>query len=210
MFRFEKDMLPVIEEKIGRRYKSVKCIREFNSGNGISDLTFAVFNNKKPEISIQNYAEMYYLITFFNKLGEKICVDDLMSIQNLNRQTLISLVQKLAQNSFIIEKDGYCIVKKLYRSAFKNIISIEAKLKKWRDGFYQAMRYKCFSHKSYLAVPEIYINNVDTRLLIENNIGLISVVNDAVKIVIEPRSEKPKDLVSFYHLSENMYFSNIV
>lgn len=210
MFRFEKDMLPIIEEKIGRKYKSVKCIREFNSGNGISDLTFAVFNNKKPEISIQNYAEMYYLITFFNKLGERICVDDLMSMQNLNRRTLVSLVQKLAQSSFIIEKEGYCIVKKLYRPAFKSIISIEAKLKKWRDGFYQAMRYRCFSHKSYLAVPNRHIKNVDTSLLIENNIGLISVVNDAVKIILEPRSEKPKDLVSFYHLSENMYFSNIV
>ncbi len=209
MFRFEKDMLPIIEEKIGREYKSVKCIREFNSGNGISDLTLGVLNDTQPEIAIKNYAEMYYLITFFSKLGEKIFVDDLLSMQNLNRRTLISLVQKLAQSNFIIEKEDYCIVKKLYRPAFKNIISVEAKLKKWRDGFYQAMRYKCFSHKSYLAVPDGYVKNVDTSLLVENNIGLISVVNDGVKIIIEPHSEKPSDLVSYYHLSENMYFSTL-
>lgn len=207
MFRFEKDMLPILEDGIGRKYRSVKCVREFNSGNGISDLTFAVLNDTQPEISIQNYAEMYYLITFFNKLGKKIFVNDLLSMKNLNRKTLTNLIQKLERRNFIIEKEGYCVVKKLYKSAFKNIISVEAKLKKWKDGFYQAMRYKCFSHKSYLAVPDNYIRNVDTNLLIQNNIGLISVVNTGVKIIIEPHSEKPTDLVSYYHLSENIYLS---
>lgn len=200
-------MLTIIEEEVGRKYKKIKCIREFNSGNGISDLTLAVFNDTEPEITIRNYAEMYYLITFFNRIGEKIFIDDLLSVQNLNRRTLIDLIHKLKQNNFILEEEGYCIVKKLYYPVFKSIISVEVKLKKWRDGLYQAMRYKCFSHKSYLAVPGEYIRNVDTNLFIENNIGLISVLDNKVKIIIEPHFKKPNDLISYYHLSENIYFA---
>ncbi|OYT13330.1 MAG: hypothetical protein B6I19_05700 [Bacteroidetes bacterium 4572_114] len=204
MFKFEKDMLPVIENAFYQKFDNAKFIREFNSGNGISDLTVATPNDEKPSIVINNYNEMYYLINFFNRKGKVIHPKKLVSKKNLNSKTFSNLITKLLDGGYVSEQEGYYIVERLYKSPVKNIISIEAKLSKWRDGYYQALRYKCFSHKSFLAVSSKYIKNVDIDLFRKVNVGLISVLEDYVKIIVNPKREIPKDTIAFYHLSESV------
>jgi len=204
MFRFEKDMLPVIENAFYQKIDNARFIREFNSGNGISDLTVATPSDEKPSVTINNYSEMYYLINFFNRKGKVIHPKKLVSKKNLNSKTLSSLVAKLLDGGYLTEKEGCYIVERLYKSPVKNIISIEAKLSKWKEGYYQAFRYKCFSHKSFLAVSSNYIKNVDFDLLRKDNIGLISVLKNDVKIILNPKREIPQDTIAFYHLSESV------
>ena len=204
MFRFEKDMLPVIENAFHQKFDNAKFIREFNSGNGISDLTVATPNDEKPSVEIKSYSEMYYLINFFNRKGKVIHPQKLVSKKNLNSKTLSSLVGKLLAGGYVTKKEGCYIVERLYKSPIKNIISIEAKLSKWKEGYYQALRYKCFSHKSFLAVSSNYIKNVDFDLLSKGNIGLISVLKNDVRIILDPKRENPQDLIAFHHLSESV------
>jgi len=207
MFRFEKDMLPVIEEEFYKKFDNAKFIREFNSGNGIADFTFATLNNEALSIVIKNYSEMYYLINFLNRKGEKIHPDKLIIQNNLNPKIFSSLIIKLLEGGYLSQNESCYIVQQKYKSPIKNIISIEAKLCKWKDGYYQALRYKCFSHKSYLAISSRYVKNVDYDLLRQDNIGLISVLENKIEILINPIIQKPQDLIAFYHLSENMVFN---
>ncbi|MFC1512503.1 hypothetical protein ACFL4S_00470 [bacterium] len=118
------------------------------------------------------------------------------------------LIEKLAQNNFLIKKNDYYIVKELYKPSVKKLIAIEAKLNNWKEGFYQALRYQCFSHQSYLALSSEKIKNVDTNLLIAHKIGLISVFKDKIKFIINPRVTKPKNITAYYHLSKYIVCQN--
>lgn len=204
MFRFEKEMLPIIKSGLGKKYVKAKCFQEFNSGNGISDLTFATLNNNVPSIRIGNYAEMFYLINYFNRKGKKINPENLISKNNLNSKILLNLINKLLIGKYITPLDNSYRIEKIYHSPVKKIISVEAKLSNWKDGFYQAQRYKCFSHKTYLALSSKYVKNVDLDLFAEKNIGLICVDQDHLDILIEPSFSLPNDLVAFHHLSETL------
>jgi len=53
------------------------------------------------------------------------------------------------------------------------IIAIEAKMKDWRKGFVQAIRYKVFANKVYLAIPAEVEHLVDRKLLKKHKVGLI-------------------------------------
>ncbi len=204
MFRLEKDMLPILENSLVQLFNGLKVKREFNSGNGISDLTCAIIDENPQDLYIRNFSEMYYLINFFNRKGKKINIGQWQSKQNLDRKTLSSLFTKLLNAGYLKEEDNYLVVEQTYKPAVKQVFSIEAKLKNWKEGYYQALRYKCFSHKSFLAISHEYAKNVDLKLLRDNNIGLISVFPDDIQIINNPRKENPSNKIAFYHLAESI------
>lgn len=204
MFRLEKDMVPIIENSLIQKYNGLRVKREFNSGNGISDLTCAIIDGNRPDFYLRSFNEMYYLLNYFNIKGKKIIPGQWHSKQNLDKKTLTSLFSKLLNAGYLKEEDNYLVVEHTYKSPVKQVLSVEAKLKKWKEGFYQALRYKCFSHKSFLAISYEYVKNVDLSLLKENNIGLISVFPDAIKIVLQPKKENPSNKIAYYHLAESI------
>ncbi|MBN2348113.1 MAG: hypothetical protein JXJ22_04710 [Bacteroidales bacterium] len=203
MFKLEKDMLPIIEYSFSQLYEDLKIKREFNSGNGICDLTCAILNNYPPDITINNFNEMFYLLNYINIKGKRISPANMISENNLDKKTLNKLLSKLHKAGYLKEEENYLVIEKTYKPLVKKVISVEAKLKNWKDGFYQALRYKCFSHKSFLAISNEFVRNVDVNLFKEHNIGLISVYSDDIKILYNPKSENPTNKTAYYHLSEN-------
>lgn len=85
----------------------------------------------------------------------------------------------------------------LFEKTQKNIryvISIELKLKNWKQGIIQAFRYKNFSNDVYLMIDEKYIkpalNNID--IFKKYNVGLASFsIDKKFVIYFMPISEKP-------------------
>ena len=71
-------------------------------------------------------------------------------------------------------------------------ISIEVKLRDWKNGILQAKRYLRFSDYSYLAILEKYQRNIDMDELKNSGIGLI-VVGDTIKQVIKPKKSRQCD-----------------
>ena len=106
-------------------------------------------------------------------------------------------IKQFNDNTFLKQKDIVPLV--------SDIIAIEAKLSDWKNGFYQALRYKYFAHESYLAISESKVKNVDLQLLIEHGIGLIAVCNNEVKIVLNAKNEKPINYASCLYSSQNFY-----
>lgn len=204
MFKYEKEMIPVLEQEFVKKYSNASMIREFNSGNGIADLTIAVESDVKPTVSIKNYSEMYYLTNFFNRKGKRIFSQKLIKENKLDKKTLYTLIKKLIKGNYLIQQDESYVVLELYKPSVKRFIAIEAKLNKWKEGFYQASRYRCFSHKSYLALPHDKIKNVDIDMLSAYKIGLISVFKDMIKIINNPPLQSPKNITAYYHLTESV------
>ena len=199
MFRYESEMIPVLIENLSKIFNTEYITTEFSTGNGVADLVFATEMNEE-KLFFNDYGMMSLFVNLFQ---QNKTLNALTLYENcFDKTRLKKLINHLEGEEYIC-CDGDKITRtRKYKPHTQNLFSIEAKLKDWKSGFYQALRYKFFSHKSYLAYPKHYIHRVDLQLLKENNIGLISVEADRIEFVYRPKIEKPQDVISFFFLSE--------
>lgn len=204
MFKYEKDMIPILGEELSKLYNTKHFFHEFDSGNGVADIVLAVDVDCR-NYTIVDYDLMFVIMNSFNRMNKKIKIKEFLNNTFLNKKKAVSLLDFLETNGYTEKIDtNYILIKSKYTPPIKQIISIEAKLSDWKSGFYQALRYKVYSHKSYLAISDEYAHRVDKDLLIQNNIGLIIVSEDKISISIEARSNKPSDSIAQAYLSEKM------
>ena len=199
MFRYESEMIPVLIENLSKVFKTEYITTEFSTGNGVADLVFTTEMNDE-NLFLNDYALMSLFVNLFHQ-NRNLTTKHLDKVGH-DKLRLRNLLVHLENDQFI-EYDGHKIIRnRKYKAHTQNLFSVEAKLNDWKSGFYQALRYKFFSQKSYLAFPEKYIHRVDLDLLKEHNIGLISVGQENIQFISKPKTEKPKDITSYYFLSE--------
>ena len=199
MFRYESEMIPVLIDNLSKVFKTEYITTEFSTGNGVADLVFTTEMNDE-DLYLNDYALMSLFVNLFQQ--NKHLTTKYLQKSSIDKTRLKNLLTHLEVNDFI-GYDGEIIIRnRKYKAHTRNLLSVEAKLNDWKSGFYQALRYKFFSHQSYLAYPEKNIHRVDLDLLKEHNIGLISVGDDKIRFISKPKSEKPKDLTSYFFLSE--------
>ena len=208
MFKFEKEMIPVLRKCLSEKYQTKYFIDEFNSGNGIADLVFTTEEIDNSKNYLLDYELIYIIFKYFNRKNKKIEVEKLFKDTFLTKQQSYNLINYLLDNDVLesIDEENFYIKKK-YSPPIKKIISIEAKLFDWKGGFHQALRYKAYSHKSYLAISEEFAHRVDRDLLKEHNIGLIIVSPEKVDISIKIINEEPSNSIAHAYLSEKMAYS---
>lgn len=203
MFRFEKDMIPVLRKSLSQIYKTSYFVEEFSSGMGIADLVFTTGVIKRDRVLL-DFQAMYYLNQYFNKKTKNIRINDFIKMYSLDRKKAKLTLNFLRYLDLIKDhEDGTFCVQGLFTPSTKELYSIEAKLKDWRQGLYQAIRYKNYSQKTFLAISQEFIHRVDHSLLAENNVGLISVNCNEATVIIDPRLSVPLNKTAFYYLSEN-------
>lgn len=80
----------------------------------------------------------------------------------------------------------------------KEIIAVEAKVRKWEKIFRQVLFCKLFADKVYAAFPEVMLEKISLSPFRKYGIGIIS-VNDCIKIIIESRKSRKiqKDLKNY-------------
>lgn len=199
MFRYESEMIPVLIDNLSKVFKTEYITTEFSTGNGVADLVFTTEMNDE-DLYLNDYALMSLFVNLFQQ--NKHLTTKQLQKSSIDKTRLKNLLTHLEINDFI-GYDGEIIIRnRKYKAHTRNLLSVEAKLNDWKSGFYQALRYKFFSHQSYLAYPEKNIHRVDLDLLKEHNIGLISVGDDKIRFISKPKTEKPKDLTSYFFLSE--------
>lgn len=203
MFRFERDMIPVLKENLSYIYNTEHFVEEFSSGLGIADL---VFTTQKVDVrdKMVDYESMYYILNYFNNTNHIINPAELISKYSLKKGKLYEVISLLKDLKYITDyKEGLFIVLRNYKPCLLDLNSVEAKLGDWKKGFYQALRYKHYSHKCFLAISNEYAHRVDKNLLKTNNVGLISVFPTKIEIILDPLMEEPVNKTAFYFLSEN-------
>jgi hypothetical protein len=198
MFRYERDMIPVLIEHLSCLYGTTYFKAEFGSGNGIADLVFTT-EMTTEDLVLDDYGLMDHFVTYLS--GERLL--STASQGDLgSRSRPIRLARLLEANNFIRIEGDQIVQLRPYQPHTRNLIAIEAKLHDWKSGLCQARRYQFFAHKSFLALPENVIHRVNLEMLEENDVGLISVALDQIKIVIDPEPASPVDLTAYYFLSE--------
>lgn len=204
MFKYEKDMIPILGKELSKLYNTKHFFHEFDSGNGVADIVLAVDVDCR-NYTIVDYDLMFVIMNSFNRMNKKIKIKEFLKNTFLNKKKAVSLLDFLELNGYTEKIDtNYILIKSKYTPPIKQIISIEAKLSDWKSGFYQALRYKVYSHKSYLAISDEFAHRVNKNLLKQNNIGLIIVSSDAIEITLDVKNEKPTNNVAQAYLSEKM------
>jgi hypothetical protein len=192
-------MIPVLVDNLSKVFNTEYITTEFSTGNGVADLVFTTEMNEE-KLFLNDYGMMSMFVSLFQQ--NKKLNSELLYETCFDKIRLKKLLNCLEGDEFICIDGDKIIRTRKYKSHTQNLFSVEAKLKDWKSGFYQALRYKFFSHKSYLAYPKQYIHRVDLKLLKENNIGLISVELDNIEFIYKPKTEKPQDVISYFFLSE--------
>jgi hypothetical protein len=204
MFRYEKDMIPILKEHLSTMFNTNYFVEEFSTGIGIADLVFTQ-NIEARTTSINDFESISYILNNINSnKSKKISIEDRLNTNKLSKAKFLKLISFLEELECISIMDNNIIkVKKQYKPRTDELYSIEAKLRDWRGGLYQALRYKNYSHKCYLAISQSYLRLVDIELLKLNNVGLISVSNDSIEIILKPKKENPINKIAQFYLSEN-------
>lgn len=198
-------MIPILKRDLAKIFGSTHTAEEFISGNGRPDLVFACASNEQSlwKRVPPDYQMLHLLIEYLNKAGRVIHVDEIFGTEVRSSKKIKPVLDKLSESGFIefMDKDRF-IVRKKYKPVANEFVSIEAKLRDWKSGVYQAVKYGAFSNCSYLAISAEYLDKVERRFLKERGIGLISVSSLSAKIIIQAKKHKPESIISHYYLSE--------
>lgn len=207
MFKAEKDMIPVLKSSLSKQYNTVNFVDEFNSGNGIADLVLTTDEIITDVDYVLDYQLVHIILKYFQNRRTKISIEELYSNIQLSKSKRRELDTYLMHRNIakIIDETYYVLQR--YRPPIKKIISIEAKLSDWKGGFYQALRYKIFSHESYLAISAEFAHRVDKELLKMHNIGLIITFPDKAIIEVKSKREKPSNMLANAYLSEKLAYT---
>jgi len=200
MFRYEKNMIPVLKEFFKERFNQNLSVEELNTGIGIADIVFSNKINRR-DYYFDNFELLFHTLTLINRKNKKISEIDFVS--RSSKKQIKSIIEKYLSMELIEEYDSkYYYIKNKLTPSITEFYAIEAKLKDWKSGLYQAIRYKNFAQKSFLALSSEYIHRVDKNLLLQNNIGLISVSIDNTRILFNPKKDTPNDEVAYFYLGE--------
>lgn len=201
----EEHLLPVIANNKKSFGSKFSHISELSSGFGIADIVFYRLDTKvvRKRIAerfppIESF-DLIKIITLLNLIKAKtINLTSLKKILPPSRETREEIISFLIEKNFLVpNKRSKTDFKKglTYKIGLKEIIAIEAKLRNWQRGLYQAYRYRQYANKSYLALHSKYVHRalVNKEHFVRSNVGLIEVNDKDIKIHIEPKRESSKE-----------------
>ncbi len=182
--------------------------REVGVGYGIADLVLFKPNkskvlkrlghNQHRRLLNENYFKVLGNITDYEVSEIPTHIKEIESRVAISSGTLkYSILPDLKKAGYIREVDkNYYLKINGWLPIGKELIAIEAKLHDWRRGLQQAVRYKSFAHKSYLAVPSNLIKNVPREEVERYGVGLISFDPESrkKKIIVAAKSRTPLNL----------------
>ena len=195
----ERSMIPILKHGLGLlkhdSKKSFIQLEEFSAGTGISDLT--VFNidkrilreRKRTSQTPVTGANQIKILTAILQL-ERATKAAVAEYTSLSQPTVTKLLAGLINSGLVAEKEGAYVAERGIKGATtENIIAIEAKVKDWKSGVRQAMRYKEYADYSYLAIYESHINNClkNSMIFEQLGIGLIGVSDEGVTLHLEAK-----------------------
>ena len=187
---------------------------EFSVGRGIADLyivdedQIALRKRKDlavPAVTDKTQNQIVEIISRADGIRYEELLEYLSQHKLINTKHHLSM---LFEQGVIYSNDTQRIYVKEIADAniIKHSVAIEAKVRDWRKGIKQALRYKNFADKSYLALYESHVNVARDNLHVFEtlNIGLIGVSDTGINVYYEPTANA-KDPVKCLLASERVY-----
>ncbi len=97
----------------------------------------------------------------------------------------------------------------LARTSCGKLVAFEAKLKDWKRATHQAYKNTSFVDKAYVVMPADVANRIDKKQISvfqSYGVGLCTVVNDSVSILIEANKSPGEPLLPWISKKAHIYF----
>lgn len=180
----------------------IAVVREIDSWSGIVDvLALSATAESWAHLTTRHRAAISRLTPAGARLlarlpcSRYVTVDELVASLGVSRSTLLRYIRILRAAGLIKVRGTSARRIKNVRNLVR-VLAIEVKVKDWRQGFYQAMRYRAFSNEVALALPLSVAKRVKKRcqrMIRDFRIGLIGIdeVQRELKWLVRPRSRRP-------------------
>lgn len=200
MFTSEKELVEKLVEELQIKYKTKYIVRELRGGNNIADVAYTSNINRDQIVFDEYFNAYYYFQEIYNK--KKIKLDKINITDKKRSKKFYCFLNDLEDLGYIKVNNSYVETIKKIDAVSKNFIAIEAKISDWKSGLMQANRYKQFANEVYVAISDEYIDKVDENKFKEMNIGLMSVSENNMKILIKAKKEKVENLDIQYYIMD--------
>ncbi len=217
----ERSMIPILRNRhnsLSVATEGMTLLEEFSAGTGIADLVFFKAEKtrlkKRVGMSIPAVTDIREL-ELISIMGHGDTMTEEQIYERVGRSRVYVeklLLQLLNRNVITYSGEGYRSNLNFSDSAITRTIAIEAKVKDWKSGIKQALRYKEFADYSYLAIYEHYSKQcVAHRHLFEQlGLGLLLITADGeVKEEIAPAQNLLEKSVLKNFLASERYYSII-
>lgn len=198
---------------LGSDKTNPKSFPEFSVGRGIADLYIvdedrsALRKRKNLDIPAITDKTQNQIIELIGR-ASGIPFQELSVYLRRNRLTNTDHhLNVLFKQGVIYSENARVYVKEIANTnVIRHSVAIEAKVSDWRKGIKQALRYKNFADKSYLALYETHVRTAKENIHVFEalNIGLIGVSDAGLNVYFEPQVND-KDPVKCLLASERVY-----
>lgn len=199
----EASMISVISDNLNiitnGKKDDYNTFQEFSAGPGIADLVFSRLNkevvNKRQSKyfpAVTNYTELETFLRISNMGSGGVSIEELLDFLPHTKSTLLKKVlPSLISSKLIKVNNGRYSTIDTYSHGVQHCVAIEAKVKDWQSGVFQAYRYKEFADDTYLAIYEDHVRPclANLELFIKLNVGLIGVGSEGLRIYHRPISK---------------------
>lgn len=173
-------------------------------GGGIPDIILAAY---KPQIIKLAGAGRndFDTLGFLRQMG---CIKLKTAYKRLYRakKDINESFDRLVRLGVVSETGGTFILKKEWRDILPIIVTIEAKVDKWRKGLEQARRNTIFSYYSYLALPKTAAFRIRLdKLVVKSRIGILGIdFEEGLSIVRPGPFNKPRVWKYYYNIAHEV------
>jgi DNA-binding MarR family transcriptional regulator len=209
-FRLEDHLLDVLyahlpEQLVGRSAQLLARNRKYAVGGTIPDLLLvvtkrrAVRSVRSKKISL---IDCGVLFAVYESLGTTVA--DLASKLYAREGMIRRSADRLLKARILVDRRDRLAVRKAVVNQTAQVISIEAKLSRWREAVQQAKEYLRFSNAAYVALPEAQVNRISAlrSACKAAGVGLIAVSQSTCRVVIRPPKNVPRSGEWFWILNK--------
>lgn len=208
MYKTEASFVKIITHSIEKdrvtfrqsQAENILIKKEMCLGYGIADIVVAKYLNT-DRLERNNFLNLFDIsLLRLIKKKKQIDIDKILDITKSSPAKVKASLKKLIADDIITTQKETFYSFKNYQSILTNSIAIEAKLKNWKRALNQAYRYKWFSEKSFVFLPEENISPALKQIALfkKMNVGLGTISRSKkINILFEPKKEQP--------YSEDMY-----
>ena len=208
--RYEADMGPSLCAFLFEGF-GLHCVEEeFSAGYGIADFVGVRYNEagvrvrhgRGPATVVPNLGALFMLNNI--PRGKPILPHTLARRVGRSISHVKSLVRsELCETGLVEQVEGGFVRGRELLSPIEEVVSVEAKLHRWRDALAQAKRYQHFSTRVFVALPMSTVANADRGLFRRHNIGLLGVGEDGVTLIMKPQHIRPRSPYMFQYCVEH-------
>lgn len=165
--------------------------QEVPVGNCIPDHIFvAVPNITDINFCKRGWTYRHAHIAWLLRTRQRLKLETIASRSFESPEKIQKLLHEMQQSGVVIENStGSFSLAGEYRALRFLLVSVEAKLHRWRDALRQALMYKPFSDATYVAMDASALN-LNKEIMHEfkkNNVGLCLMYPDAHHWVLQPK-----------------------